>query len=138
MSSSNIIAWEIKFLWASESRRVCSLCLLHLVWTSTSRKICFLDSVLTALSLNASEASEIRTSHFLTSSVLNSLYCSDFLCHNFSSSEISLWHLASKLYVTVEPLYLWICFLNCDNPVFYYVWIIELQGQHHSFLTLSY
>ena len=105
MSSSNIIAWKMKFFWTSESKRTYSLCFLHLVWTLTSRNIRSLNSALTALSSNASETSKIKISYFLTSSVLKSLYCNDLLCHNFSSSEISLQYFASELYIIIKPLY---------------------------------
>ena len=138
MSSSNIIAWKIKVSWTLKSRRAYSLYFLHLIWTLISRKIYSSDSVLTMLSPNASETSEIKTSHFLISSVLSSLYCSNLFYHNFSSLKVSLQHLAPKLYVTVESLYLQICFLSCDISVFYYIWIIKLQGQYHSSLTLFY
>ena len=112
MSSSNIIVWKMKFFWTLESKRAYSLYLLYLIWTLISRKICSLNSVLTILSLNASEAPEIKTNCFLTSSVLNSLYCSNLLYYNFSSSEVSLQYLTSKLYITIESLYLQICFLT--------------------------
>ena len=97
---------KMKFFWASESKRAYSLHLLYLVWILISRKICFLDSALTVLNSNASETSEIKTSHFLTSFILSSLHCNNLLCHNFSSLKISLQHLTSELYATVEPLYL--------------------------------
>ena len=115
-----------------------SLCFLYLVQTLTSRKICSLNSVLTVLSFNAFEISKIKTSCFLTSFILSSLYCSDLLYYNFSSLKIFLWYFASELYITIKPLYLWIYFLNCSISVFCYIWIINLQRQYHSSLTLSY
>ena len=138
MSSSNIIAWKIKFLWTSESKRIYNLYFSCLVWTLTSRKIYSLNSALTTLSFNASEASKIKTNHFLTSSILNSLNCSSLFYHNFSSPEVSLQYFTSELYVTVKPLYLQICFLSHDISVFCHIWIIELQRQYYSSLILFY
>ena len=138
MFSSNIIIWEIKFLWISESKRVYSLYFLYLIWILTSKKIYSLNSALNALNLNASETSKIKTSHFLTSFILSNLYCNNLLYYNFSSLKVSLQYLTSELHITVKPLYLQICFLSHSISVFCHIWIIKLQRQHYSLLTLFY